>query len=466
MISRLLLVGLLLAPLRISLAQDTTVVTPPPRPAPDFAGCGFCHRPNAPLAIFEGFLVNAVVNRLNVWVLKDSLYEVTPHSWKTNLRRGWDFDTDDFMVNMLGHPYQGSMYYAGARDNGLGFWTGAPLTFFGSVVWEYFGETTQASINDLVDTGLGGIALGEMFHRVAATIRNNENGGSGRTLRELAALPFDPVGGLNRLVRGEWSRRGPNPSEHNPVGTVLRVGGGIGRVRGPDQPTSTSSILFADLKYGDAYVDTLRKPFDAFSARILLAPGHGDLEQLVGVGRITGTELGRSDSHRHQLELNQRFEYLNNGAIQFGAQTLQLGVSSRVHIGGKFWLRTLAAADGIVLAAINAPGAGIGERNYDYGPGVGGTLTAGIEHNGTPYLVVQYQPAYVHTLNGAEANHFTAFSSIEANLPVTRNLGLVIHSTYYDRLSKYADGSRNRRRFPEIRVFAAYKTTHKPAVAQ
>lgn len=467
MISRLLLVGLLLAPLRPSLAQDTTVVTPPPpRPAADFAGCGFCHRPSVPLAIFEGLLVNAVVNRLNVWVLKDSLYEVTPHSWKTNLRRGWDFDTDDFMVNMLGHPYQGSMYYASARDNGLGFWAGAPLTFFGSAVWEYFGETTQASINDLVDTGLGGIALGEMFHRVAATIRNNENGGGGRTLRELAALPFDPVGGLNRLVRGEWSRRGPNPSEHNPVGTVLRVGGGIGRVRGPDQPTTTSSILFADLKYGDSYVDTLRKPFDAFSARVLLAPGHGDLEQLVGVGRITGTEIGRSDSHRHQLELNQRFEYLNNGAIQFGAQTLQLGVSSRVHIGGKFWLRTLAAADGIVLAAINAPGAGIGERNYDYGPGVGGTLTAGLEHNGTPYLIVQYQPAYVHTLNGAEANHLTAFSSIEANIPILRNLGLVVHSTYYDRLSKYADGSRNRRRFPEIRVFAAYKTTNKAAVAQ
>lgn len=184
MISRLLLVGLLLAPLRVGLAQDTTAVTPPPslRPAADSARCGFCHRASVPLAIFEGFLVNAVVNRLNVWVLKDSLYEVTPHSWKTNLRRGWDFDKDDSLVNMLGHPYQGSTYFAAARDNGLGFWAGAPLTFFHSVVWEYFGETTQASINDLVDTGLGGIALGEMFHRVAATIRNNEQGGGGRTL--------------------------------------------------------------------------------------------------------------------------------------------------------------------------------------------------------------------------------------------------------------------------------------------
>lgn len=472
--SRLLLAGLLLAPLRVSRAQDTTVV--PPAPAlsqvADSARCGFCHKPSVPLAIFEGFLVNAAVNRFNVWVLKDSLFEVSSHSWRTNLRRGWDFDKDDFVVNMLGHPWNGSAYFITARDNGLSYWAGAPLTFFHSVIWEYFGETTQASINDLVDTGLGGIALGEMFYRVAATIRNNESGGGGRTLRELAALPFDPVGTVNRLVRGEWSRKGPNPSEHRPVGTVQRIGGGAGIVRGPGSLTQSlkdaefTSILFADLKYGDAYVDTLRKPFDAFSARLLIAPGHGGLEQLVGVGRITGTEIGRTEWHRHQLELNQRFEYLNNGAIQFGAQTLQVGLSSRVHIGGKFWLRTLAAADGIVLAGINAPGAGVGERKYDYGPGVGGTFSAGIEHGGTPYLIAQYQPAYLHTLSGSNANHLTAFASLEANLPVLSNLTLSIHSTYYDRLSKYTDGSRSHRRFPEIRVFAAYKTANKAPAEQ
>ncbi len=175
---------------------------PPPQSFTDSTRCGFCQRPKVAAAILEGFLVNAVVNRMNVWILRDSLFEVTPSSWRSNLRRGWEFDQDDFMVNMLGHPYQGSMYFAAARDNGLGFWAGAPLTFFHSVVWEYFGETTRPSINDLVDTGLGGIALGEMFHRVAATIRNNEHAGGSRTLRELAALPFDPVGGLNRLVRG------------------------------------------------------------------------------------------------------------------------------------------------------------------------------------------------------------------------------------------------------------------------
>jgi hypothetical protein len=471
--TRWLIVGLAFAPLRVMPAQDTTVVVPPapPPPAADTLDCGFCHRPNVAAAIFEGFLINGSVNRFNVWVLHDSTFKVTPQSWRTNLRQGWDWDKDNFLVNMLGHPYNGSLYFAAARTNGLSFWAGAPLTFFHSAVWEYFGETSQPSINDLVDTGLGGIALGEMFHRVAATIRNNESGGGGRLLRELAALPFDPVGSVNRLLSGDCCRRGPNPAEHNPVATVLWVGGGAGIVRAPGSLLSSledakfSSIILADLKYGDSYIDSLRKPFDAFSARIMLAPRHGGLTQLVGVGRIAGTEMRRTDWNRHQLELNQRFEYLNNGALQFGAQTLELGMSSRVHLAGRFWLRTLAAADGIVLAGINAPGAGVGPRDYDFGPGVGGTLSAGLEHAGIPFLTVHYQPAWIRTVNGADANHQMTYAAVEANLSLLGPLALVIHGSYYDRLSRYADGSRSHRRFPELRVFAAFQTAHRPLPA-
>jgi hypothetical protein len=370
---------------------------------------------------------------------------------------------------MLAHPYNGSLYFSAARSNGLSYWAGVPLSFFHSAVWEYFGETTQPSINDLIDTGLGGSALGEMFYRVAATIRNNESGGGARVLRELAALPFDPVGSVNRLVRGEWSRKAPNPSEHNPVATVLRVGAGAGVVRGPGSLLASlknatfSPVIFADLKYGDSYLDSLRKPFDAFSARILLAPGQGGLTQLVGVGRITGAEIGRTEWHRHQVELNQRFEYLNNGALQFGAQTLELGFSSRVHLAGRFWFRMLLAGDGIALAGINAPGAGVGPRHYDFGPGVGGTAEASIEHGGIPYLTVHYQPAWIHSVDGADANHFTTLASLEGTIPIVEWLALVVHGSYYDRLSRYADGTRNHRRFPELRIFAAFRTANRTA---
>ncbi|MGH7582483.1 MAG: DUF3943 domain-containing protein [Gemmatimonadales bacterium] len=462
--TRALIIALALAPVGILPAQDTTTTAADTsRSAPDSTRCGFCHHPNVPVAIFEGILVNGMINRFNAWVRNDSTARVTPSTWKHNLDRGFDWDTDDFVVNMLLHPYGGSQYFQAARSNGLSYWASAPLVFLGSTEWEYFGETTRPSINDLVNTGMGGIALGEMFYRVAATIRSNEASGGERFLRELAALPFDPVGSVNRLFRGEWSRQGPDPSEHNPGTMVLRLGAGAGVVRAPSslqealKDATSSTIGFADFKYGDAFIDPMRKPFDAFSMRILLAPGHGDLTQLTGTGRITGAELGRGENFRNQIEFNQRFEYFNNGAFRFGGQTLELGLASRLNIAGNVWLRTEIAGDGIALAGIDAPGAGVGPRTYDFGPGVGATITASLDHGAESYLTARFQPAYVHTLSGAHADHYTTFASIEANIPVLDQLDLVAEGTYYDRVSHYADGASNHRAFPEIWAFVTFK---------
>src|SRR6476469_7717253 len=42
------------------------------------------------------------------------------HTIRRNLRSSWVVDRDPFLVNQLGHPYQGSMYHGFARSAGLG----------------------------------------------------------------------------------------------------------------------------------------------------------------------------------------------------------------------------------------------------------------------------------------------------------------------------------------------------------
>ena len=460
--------GLLLAA-RVATAQDTSAVARdtasanPPRP------CGFCPRPSLPFALFQTVLINVSVNRFDAWGLQADWARVTPETWRSNLRLGWTWDQDAFRPNMLEHPYNGAAYYNAARSNGLSYWAGVPVTAFGSAVWEYFGETNRPSINDIVNTSLGGVALGEMFHRIAETIRDNQASGGGRLLRELAALPLDPVGSANRFMVGDWWHHGPNPVEHNPVAMIVRTGGGAGIVREPGaglKGASWSSVFFADVRYGDPYVDRFTKPFDSFEMQALFAPRHGNLTMLRGEGRLLSTELGAENKwHRHQLELNQRFEYLNNDAYQFGGQTLELGLTSRVHLSGKFWLRTLMGGDAIVLAGIDAPNAGTGLRKYDFGPGAGGTAELTIEHSEVPYLTFHFQPAIVRTLSGADATHVTSQGLIEANIPLFDWLALALQSTYYTRSSRYADGTRNKKSFPELRIFLALRSAHRPVIA-
>jgi hypothetical protein len=85
-------------------------------------------------------------------------------------------DNDLFIVNYVGHPYQGSFYYNAVRSQGARIWQSSLFAIMQSVLWEYVweGGLEQPSIQDLIITPLGGILLGELSHR--ATLAMGKNG--------------------------------------------------------------------------------------------------------------------------------------------------------------------------------------------------------------------------------------------------------------------------------------------------
>ena len=141
---------------------------------------------------------------------------ITPKTWWANMEQGWVWDLDDFTVNQIGHPYQGNNYFNTGRANGLSFYESAAVTAFGSGTWEYFGETNHASLNDFINTTLGGIALGEMFHRAAWLVRDTRATGRGRMWSEIGATVLDPITGVNRFMRGDASRVTDKPADMVP----------------------------------------------------------------------------------------------------------------------------------------------------------------------------------------------------------------------------------------------------------
>jgi hypothetical protein len=250
----------------------------PERPrTPAATGSSFAPRRRTFAALSEAMLLNLFVNRMDAWAMGQSWAQTGPRSWSRNLRLGWEWDENAFTTNMFAHPYHGGLYFNAGRDNGLDFWQSAPLSFLGSATWEFFGETYRPSLNDFFMTSFGGVALGEVFHRVGASIRDNESHGGRRLFRELAALPVDPVGGLNRLIRGQWSAWGPNPPEHRPEAFVVRVLSGL-RLTGDttrSQRLHSSATLLVDLAYGDPVIQPYRKPFDAFTVRLQVSSTGG-----------------------------------------------------------------------------------------------------------------------------------------------------------------------------------------------
>ena len=181
------------------------------------------------------------------------------------MKQGWVWDLDDFGVNQIGHPYQGNNYYNAGRAHGLSFWESAGVTAFGSATWEYFGETNHASVNDLINTTLGGMALGEVLHRTAWLMRDTRASGGRRMTTEIAATVIDPVTGLMRFMSGDASLVSEKPAEMRPSALGGIFAAGV-LWRGTDTRAVNSTgqpFLEMDLLYGDPTTGRSRTPYDS-----------------------------------------------------------------------------------------------------------------------------------------------------------------------------------------------------------
>ncbi|MGN1063264.1 MAG: DUF3943 domain-containing protein [Alphaproteobacteria bacterium] len=91
--------------------------------------------------------------------------------WWDNVSREPVWDSDDFFLNYVTHPYAGAIYYMGARSAGANaaysfLYSFALSTFFWEYGLEAFAE--RPSIQDLIVTPVVGSLLGEGFYALPA----------------------------------------------------------------------------------------------------------------------------------------------------------------------------------------------------------------------------------------------------------------------------------------------------------
>lgn len=413
------------------------------------------------LALGEITGVNVVVYLFDRYVKQVSWAEVSWDSWRANLRHGFNFDGDPFATNQIAHPYNGSLYFNAARSNGMSYWESVPFPFLGSLMFEYFGETEQPSYNDLINTTFGGIALGEITHRLASRIRDNEASGSERTWREIGGFAVDPMGGLNRLISGDISKLGPNPAEHNPDRPRLSLAAGARLV------TSGSSFdggtvqpfIEADLRMGDPFEVPYQAPFDVFRVSIQLNSGDsGAVGRVSVLGRLYGTGLGNSEPVRHQFALSQSYDYINTAAYAYGHQAIEGALYSRFRLGPNLSLRTTEGVRAIVMAVVNSEYVGASHWNYDYGPGLGLNLQASLLRDNQPLFSIFYLGNWVDIVNGADGRHLVELLGADLRLPVARGVALGASGAYYYRNSYYTSAPDVHRKTPQARLYLSWQS--------
>ncbi len=414
------------------------------------------------------WLAAAEVTLLNVgtWVfdryaLKADYAYISLDRWKENLKTGFVYDHDIFSTNQALHPYHGSFYYNAARSNGYNFWESALFTSTGSLIFEFFGEDEPASINDFVNTTIGGTTQGEIFHRVTNMILDNTANGSNRLFRELGGLVLDPVGGFNRLVRGEWKKDFPNPDDRLPVSFSVEVDAGFQHnadgtapvVRFPNQ-----SLVGLLIRYGDPFFGENRRPFDYFESLTEFGPpSEGTITRWQQRGQLFSWELSASRRAEHRLGLFLNYDYTNNQAQIFSAQTLSANVLSRFPLVRGTELRTELSAIGFPLAALQTDYtaddlAKVG-RPYDYGPGGGARVLGRVTREGLDVFLLSYQALWISTTNGVSQHSAIQSLRAEGRLPLSLGLALGAGIAWNRRITSYDQRPTVRVEGPQWRVF-------------
>ena len=420
------------APMRVAVGEATAVAIGPNRAEEPWwvaegRTCDGCPWRRPGHALLQTTYVNVLYGLANLGRGQVTA-RITPATWWDNMQHGWVWDLDDFVVNQFGHPYQGSNYFNTGRGNGLNFWESAGVTAFGSATWEYYGETNKAALNDFINTTLGGIALGEMFHRTAWLVRRPETPSLGR---EIAAAAIDPLTGLNRFLSGDAGRASRTPAELVPSSLGGLVSAGVLWQGSNTRAVESTGKPFVDmdLLYGDATTGRSRTPYDAFVVRMRLGGGAGISSARVR-GRLVGQPLGNSGV---QLTVTQNYDFDKNAAYEYGAQSFEVRLGVEPHLSSNVTVLLIGGGGVTALGAVDSrpleepdpipeesdAGQGISEgpRTFDYGPGTIFSGLAAFRYAGREFAAIRYEGRHLYVVDGVPANHLLQRVGVERWTP-------------------------------------------------
>lgn len=333
-----------------------------------------------------------------------------------------------FKTNQFAHPYHGNLYFSSYRTNGYTFWQSVPAAWAGSLAWELAGETHNPAPNDLINTALGGIALGEMTYRISNKIVNERTRGVKRQFQEVIGMLVNPINGLNHIIDGRWGRVRWDSDSATSINGMINVGMRRFGKRDMNENFKGKNELYFRLRlfYGDKY-EVSNIPFHSFYAEVEAGGGDSTYMNTVQVsGELKTWKMKEDSTQLHLYSISMNYDYLKNSAFEFGGQSIYFKLLSKWRKQRKFKIFTEIGSGVVVLGAVPDKYLFYGEgRNYDYGPGLTVSGNAIFNYGDRIELELGYKGRRFQTVNGSESSYILNTASAELRGKPFKHLSLV-----------------------------------------
>ena len=386
-------------------------------------------------ALAEVTGINVGVQLFDRYVTREDFAQTTLRSIRRNFERGMVWDNDYFHMNMFMHPYHGNLYFNAARTNGLTYWESAPYALFGSAMWEFFGEADPPAINDIFATTCGGMAIGEMTHRLSHTVLDDRERGFRRFLREAAAAIINPIQGLHRIISGDaWRVKSSHYRYHDfhkiPLETSLSIGwryladdGAL--FRGLHAPYVNLTLMYGTPVDGEKHTS----PFDFFDLEVNAAFGGGQpiVNTLNIVGRLWSTPILDKKNMAGEFGIYQHYNYYNSKPVEDGSNLTPYRISevaafgpgfifSLPQVGALSKLEQRIFLSGILLGGTKSDYFNIIERDYNMGSGFSIKSKTQLDFGKFGRIILNAKYFHLWTWKGYENKNLQAYKDGTADL--------------------------------------------------
>ena len=291
-------------------------------------------------AALEAFAINVGVQCFDQFVMNEEFAKISFHSIKHNIETGFVWDNDQFSTNLFAHPYHGGLYFNAARSHGMNFWESVPYSFCGSLMWETTCEIEPPAINDLMATTFGGVAIGEVTHRVSNLVFDDRLSGFPRFMREFLGTLICPIKGLNRILSGDaWRVRGKYYKYHDYRRSPVSFSASAGYRYLADNNTlfrgEGNPYVRFNLVYGDPFDGETTKPYDYFTldATFGLSSNQPLITGLHLLGRLWSVPVEVSKGTEMEFGIFQHFNYYDSQPVKDGTSLVPYRISEAASFG-------------------------------------------------------------------------------------------------------------------------------------
>ncbi len=411
------------------------------------------------IPISEVVGLNLGLGAFNAYVSKSGYAKISFKTIQKNFQTGAVWDTDHFITNFFAHPYHGNLYFNTARSSGYNFWESTPYAFGGSLMWELFMENEPPSTNDLINTTVSGIFLGETLYRLSSLVIDESKRGFPRVVSEVLAGLLNPARGFNRLIYGDvWRVTKEQVYDIQPL--VIGLSYGVNHVsNGTNYFEGVSNgVIDLDMVYGNPFRVFDRKPFDFFRIRSTFNIGAG--QPPIGTITAYGILWGKNFTEKKQDVLAgifQHYDFFDNntykvGGISFGGGLISL-FQNKKDKGNR--ITTSVHLNLMPLGASNSAYSAFGEKEYNFTVGANMQFETFLEMK-WGYALVDYKLYYMHTIVGASSNEYVGILKPKIQVKVYKNWSVGAEYLFYHREGFYQDYPDIHTRNNEQKIFVNY----------